>query len=207
MTHQVVVGTRIECGPGRNCEEFPAGQRGELPDVICRPTGRAPSSPRATILAGVPSWQSSDNNYFTQVDERGSWFYEAIGNTVRMQGRILGFGQVYLEASKDKDGNWLDGGKSYRMRVPANPPVVQFWSVTLYDNVTRGPVITDQGAADISSRQELATNSRRLGGPLLWPDKTGGGQELGQDHFGSRMVPLLPAVWTEGGLLRQVEAT
>jgi hypothetical protein len=53
-----------------------------------------------------------------------------------IQGRILNFGQVYLETSKDKDGNWLDGGKTYRMRVPANPPVVQFWSFTLYDNTT-----------------------------------------------------------------------
>ena len=34
-----------------------------------------------------------------------------------MQGRIVGFGQVYLETSKDKDGNWLDGGKAYRIRV------------------------------------------------------------------------------------------
>jgi hypothetical protein len=100
-----------------------------------------------------------DSNYSTQVDERGSWFYEAIGNSVGMQGRTLNFGQVYLEASKDKDGNWLDGGKTYRMRVPANPPVMQFWSFTLYDNVTRGPVITDQGAADMSSRQDLAANS------------------------------------------------
>ena len=61
-----------------------------------------------------------------------------------MQGRIVGFGQVYLETSKDKAGDWLDGGQTYRMRIPANPPVGQFWSVTLYDNVTRGPVITDR---------------------------------------------------------------
>jgi hypothetical protein len=100
-----------------------------------------------------------DNNYYTQLDERGSWFYEAIGNTAGMQGRILNFGQVYLETSKDKNGQWLDGGKSYRMRVPANAPVVQFWSFTLYDNVTRGPVVTDQGAADASSRQNLAANA------------------------------------------------
>src|SRR5262245_46870308 len=100
-----------------------------------------------------------DSNYFTQVDERGWWCYKANGNTLVMQGRILNFGQVYRETSKDKDGNWLDGGKNYRMRVPANPPVVQFWSFTLYDNVTRGPVITDQGAADMSSRQELTANA------------------------------------------------
>jgi hypothetical protein len=100
-----------------------------------------------------------DNNYYTQIDERGSWYYEAIGNTAGMQGRTLNFAQVYLETSKDKNGNWLDGGKTYRMRVPADPPVVQFWSFTLYDNVTRGPLLTPQGAADISLRKpSLVTN-------------------------------------------------
>jgi len=28
----------------------------------------------------------------------------------RMQGRTLGFGQAYRETSKDKKGEWLDGG-------------------------------------------------------------------------------------------------
>jgi len=97
---------------------------------------------------------------YSQLDERGSWFYEAIGNSVGMQGRILGFGQVYLETSKDSAGNWLDGGKTYRMRVESNPPVRQFWSVTLYDNLTRGPVITAAGSADLSSRKpDLVTNA------------------------------------------------
>lgn len=97
---------------------------------------------------------------YTQLDERGSWFYEAIGNSAGMQGRILGFGQVYLETSKDSAGNWLDGGKTYRMRVEPNPPVRQFWSVTLYDNLSRGPVITAAGSADLSSRKpDLVTNA------------------------------------------------
>jgi hypothetical protein len=89
---------------------------------------------------------------YGQIDERGSWFYEAIGNTVGMQGRTLGFGQLYLEAQKDKTGAWLDGGKSYHLHVPPNAPVELFWSFTIYDNLTRGPLITPQGAADISSR-------------------------------------------------------
>ena len=33
---------------------------------------------------------------FAQLDERASWFYEAIGNSAGMPGRTLGFGQVYL---------------------------------------------------------------------------------------------------------------
>jgi hypothetical protein len=89
---------------------------------------------------------------YAQIDERASWFYEAIGNTVGMQGRTLGFGQVYIEAQKDKTGAWLDGGKSYKLLVPPNAPVELFWSFTLYDNLTRGPPLSPQGAADISSR-------------------------------------------------------
>jgi len=95
-----------------------------------------------------------DQSYkgYGQIDERASWFYEAIGNTVGMQGRTLGFGQLYLEAQKDNTGAWLDGGKSYHLHVPPNAPVEQFWSFTIYDNLTRGPMISPQGAADISSR-------------------------------------------------------
>jgi hypothetical protein len=97
---------------------------------------------------------------YGQIDERASWFYEAIGNTVGMQGRTLGFGQVYLESQKDETGAWLDGGKNYHLRVPPNAPVELFWSFTLYDNLTRGPMISQQGAADIGSRKEgLAVNA------------------------------------------------
>jgi hypothetical protein len=97
---------------------------------------------------------------YGQIDERASWFYEAIGNTVGMQGRTLGFGQVYLESQKDKTGAWLDGGKNYHLRVPPDAPVELFWSFTLYDNLTRGPVISPQGAADIGSRKQgLAVNA------------------------------------------------
>jgi len=67
---------------------------------------------------------------------------------------------VYLETSKDEDGDWLAGDNNYRLHVPVNPPVKQFWSITLYDNVTRGPAMTDQGASDLSSRKpDLITNS------------------------------------------------
>jgi hypothetical protein len=104
--------------------------------------------------------QETPNKDRVQFDQRGSWFYEAIGMSAGMQGRVLGFGQVYLEASKDRAGAWLDGGKTYRIRVEPNPPVRQFWSITLYDNITRGPLITPEGAADISSRKpDLVKNA------------------------------------------------
>ncbi len=75
-----------------------------------------------------------------------------------MMGRTVGAGQLYLEASKDADGEWLDGGKAYTLRVPKDPPVAQFWSFTVYDNETR--CLIDTGTyPDRSSRDDVVTNA------------------------------------------------
>ena len=72
--------------------------------------------------------------------------------------RTVGAGQVYLEASKDSQGNWLDGGKHYTLHIPANPPVAQFWSFTVYNNESR--CLIDTGTfPDRSSRDDIITNS------------------------------------------------
>ncbi len=94
--------------------------------------------------------------HHTQLDERSSWFYEAVGVSVGMMGRTVGFGQVYLESSKDSDGHWLDGGKTYRLTVPKDAPVAQFWSFTVYDNETRCFVDTGM-PPDRSSRDKRIT--------------------------------------------------
>lgn len=98
-----------------------------------------------------------DLDTHTQLDERASWFYEAIGVTDGMMGKIVGAGQEYLEAQKDSDGEWLDGGKHYMLRIPANAPVRQFWSVTLYDNDDRCLIDTGE-LPDKSSRMDLEWN-------------------------------------------------
>lgn len=48
----------------------------------------------------------------------------------------LGEGQFYLMAIEDKQGGALDGGRNYRLNIPANAPVRQYWSATLYDRKT-----------------------------------------------------------------------
>jgi hypothetical protein len=48
----------------------------------------------------------------------------------------LGAGQFYLLTAKDKEGRALDGALTYRLKVPANAPVKQYWSATLYDRAT-----------------------------------------------------------------------
>jgi hypothetical protein len=96
--------------------------------------------------------------FWNLLDERASWFYEAVGAGAAMAPKRPGPSSAYLSAYKDKAGKWLDGGTSYRLRVPADPAVKLFWSVTVYDVDTRALIRNDQKIADRSSRMDLRKN-------------------------------------------------
>lgn len=98
------------------------------------------------------------NGFWNLLDERASWFYEAVGAGPAMAPKKPGPSSAYLSAYKDKAGEWLDGCVSYRLRVPPNPPIKLFWSVTLYDVDTRALILNDQKIADRSSRMDLRKN-------------------------------------------------
>jgi hypothetical protein len=87
-----------------------------------------------------------------QLDERASYFYEAVAISEAMRSTISGFGQRYMGVYQDKDGGWLTGGNNYRLHVPANPPAAQFWSVTVYDEKNRQMLINETKRMDVSSR-------------------------------------------------------
>jgi hypothetical protein len=98
--------------------------------------------------------------YYSQLDERTDYFYEAVTTTKGMVSKTPGVGQAYLGAYElHKDGSRFDGGKTYRLRVPPNAPVKQFWSVTLYDVDTRSFIVTKELIADRSSRMDLVKNA------------------------------------------------
>ncbi len=102
--------------------------------------------------------QETEN--YTQLDERSAWFYEALTTSAGMVTTTPGVGSVYLGTYKDKDGDWLDGGSTYRLRVPPNAPVLQFWSLTVYDVSTRCLIDNKEKLADRSSRQpDLVKNT------------------------------------------------
>ena len=98
------------------------------------------------------------DSFWNLLDERASWFYEAVGAGSAMAPKRPGPSSAYLSAYKDKAGEWLDGGNSYRLRVPADPPIKLFWSVTLYDVDTRALILNEQKIADRSSRMDLRKN-------------------------------------------------
>jgi hypothetical protein len=102
---------------------------------------------------------SQETENYTQIDERASWFYEATATSAGMTTTTPGVGSIYLSAYKDKDGDWLDGAKSYRLRVPPNVPTAQFWSLTVYDVNTRSLLQNKDQISDRSSRMDLLKNA------------------------------------------------
>lgn len=62
----------------------------------------------------------------------------------------LGTAQFYLMANKDKDGNGFDGNATYRLTVPANAPVKQYWSATVYDRETHA-LVRNMARASVAS--------------------------------------------------------
>lgn len=71
----------------------------------------------------------------------------------------LGTAQTYLIASKDKDGATFDGRNTYRLHVPANVPVKQYWSVTAYDRQTHALIKNLDRASRASNLTDLKKNS------------------------------------------------
>ena len=62
---------------------------------------------------------TQETEHYSQVDERLHYTYGAIYTSPGIGVKKAGPGSQYIQAFKDKDGNRLDGGKSYRLHVPA----------------------------------------------------------------------------------------
>jgi len=93
------------------------------------------------------------------LDARTLFFYIATVNTPAMAVKMIGRGSQYALVNKDSDKNFLKGGENYLLRLPANVPVEDFWSVVLYDPQTRSQLQTSQPfPSKNSSREELLVN-------------------------------------------------
>ena len=101
---------------------------------------------------------SQEAETYSQLDERAHYFYEAVGSSRGMVSQTPGVGQAYLGAYTDAAGEPFDGGKAYSLHVPPKPPAKLFWSVTVYDALTRVLIDNPQHIADRSSRSGIVAN-------------------------------------------------
>jgi hypothetical protein len=71
----------------------------------------------------------------------------------------LGAGQFYLINIKDRSGESYDGAKTYRLHVPSNVPIEQYWSLTAYDRDTHALIKNVDRASRASNNAEVKTNA------------------------------------------------
>jgi hypothetical protein len=99
----------------------------------------------------IGGYEFKDNGALI-LDGYSSFFFYATGVTPAMDSRTVGQGSQYMAAFVDSKGKPLDGGKNYKLHLPPNIPVANFWSVILYDNQTRSMLQTDQQWPAVSSQ-------------------------------------------------------
>jgi hypothetical protein len=81
---------------------------------------------------------------YRQLDARTNFFYGVTGITPGMAMRLTGIGSQYLFALEDSNKQYFDGAKTYKVTLPKGIPEANFWSFTLYDNMTRSMLDTPQ---------------------------------------------------------------
>jgi hypothetical protein len=88
------------------------------------------------------------------LDARTMFHYYAAGITPAMAFSKPGTGSAYAYAARDSMGRYLDGGKTYKITLPAPIPAGQFWSFMVYDGQTRSMLETDQKLAGLDSNDK-----------------------------------------------------
>jgi hypothetical protein len=102
------------------------------------------------------AWVGGDPGFapggILDLDARTLYCYATQGVSPAMSVKMVGVGSQYAYAERDAAGQYVDGGRTYRLHLPPGVPVKEFWAVTVYDPQTRSMLRTDQVLPEVSSQ-------------------------------------------------------
>ncbi len=87
-------------------------------------------------------------------DARAWFHYTYTAVTPAMAQPHEGRGSDYAVAFKDANHEAFDGSKVYRIHIPKDVPVNDFWALTVYDSQTRSMLQTDQQFPTVGSQDQ-----------------------------------------------------
>lgn len=87
-------------------------------------------------------------------DARVMFHYPYTAVTPAMAAPRLGTGSDYAITYVDSSGQPFDGAKTYKLEIPADPPVGNFWAVTVYDTQTRSMLQNNQKSPSVGGNDE-----------------------------------------------------
>ena len=104
------------------------------------------------VIEGLQSFFANPDQY--PIDGRGVAY--SVGF---FSAKHMGAGQFYLMAIKNKEGRVFDGGNTYHLIVPANAPVKQYWSATVYDRASHALIRNLSRSSRSSQNPDLQKNA------------------------------------------------
>lgn len=112
-------------------------------------------------MEGIRIYPDTNSSWIMGFLNRNVYFDGIDGETINTDARVMfhypytavtpamstpreGTGSDYAITYVDANKQPFDGSKNYKLTIPANPPVNNFWAVTIYDTQTRSMLKTSQ---------------------------------------------------------------
>ena len=122
-------------------------------------------------MEGVRVYPDTDSSWIMAYTARNVFFSGEDGQVMNTDARVMfhypytavtpamatpreGKGSDYAIAYLDSTKQLFDGAKSYKLKIPAEPPVGNFWAVTVYDTQTRSMLQSNQKVPSVDSNAQ-----------------------------------------------------